>query len=304
MKIADLSAAEVMAQLAGEGLALETGPFAVRLRCPMPDAADFIRLVYPSNRVATGEVVHSDVAVRPQRGRRPWRREAQLYIDDQAMMQALPRRFAAPMLEWGSNFAIGSRAHHLLILHAAVVEKGGRAVVMAAVSGSGKSTLCAALVSAGWRLLSDEFGLIRPADGALMPVPRPISLKNESIEVVRRLMPKAVISPPYHDTAKGTLAYLRAPDAAVQRQFEPATPAWIVFPKFRAGAPLSIAPVPRAQAFADLVGNSMNYIALAERGFLAMARLVETCPAFTLEYSDIPAAIAHFEAISAGEAAA
>ncbi|WP_119421938.1 HprK-related kinase A [Desertibaculum subflavum] len=305
MKLGELSTDETAAQLAGAGLALETGPFAVNLRCAAPGAAAFIRLLYPEHRVATGEVVHTDVAVRPHfNRRRPWRREAQLHIDDRPLMQALPRRFAAPMLEWGLNFAIGSRAHHLLILHAAVVEKNGRAVVMAAVSGSGKSTLCAALVSAGWRLFSDEFGLIRPADGALMPVPRPVSLKNESIEVVRRLMPAAVISPPYHDTAKGTLAYLRPPDDAVRRQFEPAMPAWIVFPKFRAGAPLTATPVPRAQAFADLLANSMNYIALAERGFAAMARLVESCPAFALEYSDIPAAIAHFEGLAAGETAA
>lgn len=304
MRLQELSPAETAAQLAGTGLALETGPFAVNLRCAAPDAAAFIRLLYPEHRVATGEVVHTDVAVRRHfNRRRPWRREARLHIDDRPLMQPLPHRFAAPMLEWGLNFAIGSRAHHLLILHAAVVARGGRAVVMAAVSGSGKSTLCTALVSAGWRLFSDEFGLIRPADGALMPVPRPVSLKNESIDVVRRLMPQAVMSAPYHDTAKGTLAYLRPPDEAVRRQFEPAMPAWIVFPKFRAGASLKVTPVPRAQAFADLLANSMNYIALAERGFAAMAQLVESCPAFTLEYSDIPAAIAHFDALASGSVA-
>lgn len=302
MKLAEFPPLAAAAQLAGTGLALETGPFTVSLQCASPNAAEFIRLLYPQYRVATGEVVNVEVAVRPRfNRRRPWRREVQLHIDGRALMRSLPRRFAGPMLEWGLNFAIGSRAHHLLILHAAVVERGGRAVVMAAVSGSGKSTLCAALVGAGWRLLSDEFGLLRPADGALMPVPRPVSLKNESIEVVRRLMPHAVMSPPFHDTAKGTLAYLRAPDDAVRRQFEPAMPAWIVFPKFRAGAPLTVTPVPRAQAFADLLANSMNYIALAERGFTTMVRLVESCPAFALEYSDIPSAIAHFEALAVGE---
>ena len=41
----------------------------------------------------------------------------------------------------------------------------------------------------GWRLLSDEMTLLSTSDGQIYPVPRPISLKNESIDVIQKLSP-------------------------------------------------------------------------------------------------------------------
>ena len=76
------------------------------------------------------------------------------------------------------------------MLHAAVVERNGSALFLPAMPGSGKSTLCAALTYRGWRLFSDEFGLIEPARGAVLPLPRAIPLKNRSIEVIRRFAPQ------------------------------------------------------------------------------------------------------------------
>jgi predicted ATPase len=46
------------------------------------------------------------------------------------------------------------------MLHAAVVEKNGKALILPALPGSGKSTLSAALAMNGWRFLSDEFTMI------------------------------------------------------------------------------------------------------------------------------------------------
>ena len=59
-------------------------------------------------------------------------------------------------------------------------------MLLPAAPGSGKTTLCAGLSLRGWRLLSDEFGLIRPGTTDLVPVPRPMALKNESIDVIRQ----------------------------------------------------------------------------------------------------------------------
>ena len=82
------------------------------------------------------------------------------------------------MLEAGLNWCIGNLAHQYLVIHSATLERGGRALLMPAPPGSGKSTLCAALITRGWRLLSDEFALVDPATGLLVPVPRPVALKG------------------------------------------------------------------------------------------------------------------------------
>lgn len=57
------------------------------------------------------------------------------------------------LLQWGMNWCIAGHARHYLVLHAAVLERDGGAVVLPGDSGAGKSTLTAALMLAGRRLL-------------------------------------------------------------------------------------------------------------------------------------------------------
>ena len=78
--------------------------------------------------------------------RRHLRPQAILRCDGRVPFKPLPMAQAMPMLEWGLNWVISSHAHDCLVLHAAVVERDGQALVLAADPGSGKSTLCAALV--------------------------------------------------------------------------------------------------------------------------------------------------------------
>jgi ABC-type thiamine transport system ATPase subunit len=83
------------------------------------------------------------------------------------------------------NWCVAGHAHHYLMLHAAVLEKNGRAVVLPGDPGAGKSTLTAALMLDGWRLLSDEITLInRRRWTARTGLARPVSLKNASINII------------------------------------------------------------------------------------------------------------------------
>ncbi|TXL12561.1 hypothetical protein BMR05_15020 [Methylococcaceae bacterium HT4] len=82
------------------------------------------------------------------------------------------------------NWCISSQLNTYLIIHAAVIEKSGYAVIMPAPPGSGKSTLTASLIQEGWRLLSDELTIIDVQNACVVPFPRPVSLKNESIDII------------------------------------------------------------------------------------------------------------------------
>ena len=189
------------------------------------------------------------------------------------------------MLEWGLNWVISSHAHDCLVLHAAVVERDGRALVLAADPGSGKSTLCAALVHRGWRLLSDELALVSLASGLIRPIARPIGLKNASIEIVRALGPEVVVSEACPDTAKGTVAHMRPPGASVAAIDQPAKPAMLVFPKYRAGASLQSRPEGQAHALIELTRHAFNASVLAGDGFDALCAFVDAVRPFRIEYS-------------------
>ena len=207
---------------------------------------------------------------------------------------------ALGLAEWGLNYAIAQHAHQYLMLHAAVVERDGRTIIMPGQPGSGKSTLCAALLGQGWRLLSDEFALLSPEDGQLTPLPRPVSIKNAAIDLIRTRMPDAVIGPIATDTAKGTVAHLKAPLDSVRRADERATPAWLVFPEYDAAASETVlAPLSKGRSLMAAAESSFNYDVLGVTGFETVADLVDRCDCYTLTYHDLDEALARIADLTA-----
>lgn len=201
---------------------------------------------------------------------------------------------AHALFEWGLNWTIGSYAHNYLILHSAVVELDGCGTLLAATSGSGKSTLAAELTLQGWRLLSDELALI-DEDNSLVPCARPVSLKNQSIEVISTRHPGIHLGPLAKDTHKGTIAHLPAPCDSVVRNLETVKPRLIVFPKWRENASLRLEPVGSGQAALRLIDQSFNYPLLGRQGFERLADLVESAEAWDLEYASLDEARAALE---------
>ena len=202
-KIGDLPPRALKNILKGSGLAFKIGSFDVCLRTRLPWVAQDLRQQYAEYELSNGtELIDFHVTVQPPFAYRRWvRPQVSFYLDANTPFKPLPLAQGFAMFEWGLNWCIASNAHHFLNIHAAVVERGGRALVLPGAPGNGKSTLCAALVSQGWRLLSDEMTLVNLKDGLISPVPRPISLKNESIDVIRSLSPDVHIGRVVTDTA-------------------------------------------------------------------------------------------------------
>jgi HprK-related kinase A len=299
LTVASLSRAELEARLGGPGLSVQTGPFISRIHSPIERIAEGIATLYgdyPLREVDGFADFH--VHMRRSGGVRRWYRpQVSFDIDGLEPFEPLPQEHAFPMLEWALNWCISTRAHAYLMIHAAVIERDGFAAILPAPPGSGKSTLCAALVSRGWRLLSDELALIRPQDGLLLPVPRPISLKNRSIDVIRAFARDPVISRPVENTTKGTVAHVKAPSDSVARAHESARPAWIVFPKYEAGAATSLEPIARARAFFRVAENAFNYSPLGAVGFNTLADTIDRSAIYDFRYSELEEAIAVFGAL-------
>lgn len=304
MNLGELAAASSARRLRSQGLAFRTGRFAFRIRSDVPAVHRGLHLLYAEHPlVGDGEFCDFTLDLRFRRGLRRWiRPQVQLFHDHAALFEPMPAGHAMPLLEWSMNWCISATAHDHLVMHAAVLERDGDAVVLPAPPGSGKSTLCAALMFAGWRLLSDELALLSLADGRLWPLARPVSLKNRSIDVIRSAVPSAVFGEASHDTAKGTIAHLKVPGDQVMRADEPASPRWIVFPKWTEGVPLELAPRSRSSTLVQVSRNAFNVGVAGREGFAALAGALDRCDCYDLRYSSLPDAIAAFDRLAEGAA--
>ena len=301
MIVADLRHEALARTLAGAGLRLRTGPFVSRIRSRLPTLCDTIALHYAEHPLDDAEgFADFHVRLTAPRSLRRWVRPQVLFeFDDTAAFHPLPAGQAFPVLEWGLNWCVSAHCHQYLIVHAAVVEKSGSALLLPAPPGSGKSTLCAGLVTRGWRLLSDELALIDPATGRIIPLPRPIGLKNASIAVIRAFASRAVLGATVHDTAKGAVAHLKPPVDSVRRAAQAAMPRWVVLPRYEAGAGARLKPVARGRAFMQLADNAFNYHLHGRSGFELLAQLVEACACYELAYGDLEQAVQACETIAA-----
>jgi HprK-related kinase A len=225
---------------------------------------------------------------------RPWRRFVRpsvhlggdFVIPDAA---PLPLRHGLLAAEMAMNLQMALGQRRYLLLHASAVERDGAALLITGVSGAGKSTLAALLMGQGWRLMGDEFALLDPATGLVHAFPRLISLKNDAIDLVEAALPKARFGPRLDATPKGAIRHV-LPDAhALAAMDQSARAKLILFPNF--GAQTAQREVLPSETFVRLTQASTNYVALGERGFDALTRLVQGVPARAIDYPDTATAL-------------
>ena len=275
-------------------LSLQIGPVSFRIgsawRAPL-DALAKLYAGYPEPE----RICDFTVRLEPEKPWRRWLRPSVAIHGDYILPDAAPMALAHGLLaaEMGMNLQMALGQKHHLLLHAASVEKDGRALILTGESGAGKSTLAALLGERGWRLMGDEFALLGLDDGLLRPFPRAISLKNGAIRVMEGEVAPDRFGPRLDGTPKGAIRHLRPNRAALDAMAEPARPALILFPRF--GEAAAARAVGQAEIFMRLTQASTNYVALGAAAFEALTRLVGDCPAAAIDYPDADSAIALVE---------
>ncbi len=268
-------------------IALQTGPLRIRVQTALPDVADSLRRLY-AQHPCLWDPPFADFHVEvcsPGNLRRWLRPQAVFLVEGEPTFEPLPREQAPALFEWGFNWVVAAGCSQWLNIHAACLERNGHALILPAPPGSGKSTLCATLAYRGWRLLSDELTLLDPESLQVHGLARPINLKNASIELMQRFVPQAVWGPTVYDTVRGKVTHLAPPTDSVARMQEAATPRWVVFPRYVAGAEPLLQPRSKASTFAHFAQNAFNYSVQGERGFRAVAELLQRCDCYEFQYS-------------------
>ena len=275
---------------------LQVGPVAFRIGSEWAEPVEAVKRLYVGYPSPAG-VCDFTVRLEAEKPWRRWLRPSVAIRGDYTLPDAAPLALEHGLLaaEMGMNLQMALGQKHYLLLHAATVERDGRALLMTGSSGAGKSTLAALLGEHGWRLLGDEFALLDLDDGRVHPFPRAISLKNQAIHVMEEIAGSDRLGPWLRNTPKGTIRHLRPNEDSIARMQEPARPVMILFPGFGRDVERAIRPVGEAEVFVRLTQASTNYVTLGERGFDALANLVRGVPARAIDYPDTQSALALVE---------
>ena len=275
---------------------LQVGPVAFRIGSQWPEPIEALRSLYTGYPAPAG-MCNFTVRLEAEKPWRRWVRPSVAIRGDYMLPDAAPLALEHGLLagEMGMNLQMALGMKRYLLLHAATVEREGRAFLMTGASGAGKSTLSALLGENGWRLMGDEFALLDLEEGCLHPFPRAISLKNQAIHLMEAITGPDRLGPLLRNTPKGTIRHLRPNRESIARMDEPARPVLILFPGFGRELERAVRLVGQAEVFVRLTQASTNYVSLGEPGFNALTRLVGEVPARAIDYSDTETALSLVE---------
>jgi hypothetical protein len=184
-------------------------------------------------------------------------------------------------LEKDITVALQLRQPELLFLHAAALEHGGRAWLLAGDSGNGKSTTTWGLLHHGFGYLSDELSAIDLSTLKVRAYPHALCMKRRPPE--RYPLPADVL-----DLCETIHVPVRALPAPVFAQ--PCTPAAVLLVHYRAdlGAP-SLRLMSHAEAGARLYAVTLNALAHPGHGLDAAILLAGRVPCYALESAELQA---------------
>lgn len=284
---------QIKDQFSVKNYLITIGPFSVFISCDHAHLHSSILSLYRYFPLTTGDFSDFRLNMIRPRGLRRWiRPQINFSVDGFIPFKPLPKDQGLALFEWGLNWCITNYCHEYLIIHAAVVEKNGKTIILPAPPGAGKSTLCAALVCEGWRLLSDELALISlDSSPLIVPLCRPVCLKNRSINIIKEKYPHAEFGPICRDTSKGDVAHMLAPQNSVDKMLIYSNPRWIVFPRYSPASKTLLSQRSKAQTFFEIARQSFNFHVLGESGFDVLKEIVDECSCYDFQYSNLNEAI-------------
>ena len=191
----------------------------------------------------------------------------------------LPPGFGSPIwresVMWGTPAAVCAVRRGLVSIHAASVDIGGVAVILAGPGTFGKTTLGGAFLQAGFRLLSDDIVCCEMSpEPAVLPGPAILRLRRDAFA---RLDFSAVATP--HELGRKVGLVINAS----RRGDASRVPLAGVVLLRRSSGEIALTPVPPAEAIRDLFALSFKGVLDQRQSFEDLSRLVSAVPVWNLE---------------------
>ena len=222
-----------------------------------------------------------------------------LYDGTDLLLASNDAVYLVDVLLWTINQRTVRDTQHHLLVHAAAAGNGRRAALFPAPSGSGKTTLVAGLLQRGLQYFTDETVAIDLASMVIHPYPRSLSVKEGSWPVLSTLRP---------DRPEDLLRFSAGQWHVDPRSIGdggiavPAPAAFVVAPRFIAGATTRLEPMSRADAVVMLARSCFNLGGHGAAGLDALAGVARSSACYRLVMGDLGTASALVDDVLHGRA--
>lgn len=182
------------------------------------------------------------------------------------------------------------------LLHAGVLARDGKAILLPGRSGSGKTTLTATMAANGWQYFSDELALIDSASCRVRPFPQAMVIKSGSLPGLGRYYPGLADLPGHRRIDGRTVRFLPPAIAkpAVSND-EPMEIGALFFPVYLPQVKAECVPLSPIEALPRLAAAGSSQRSLTGPDIEALIQLADTRPCYSLYFDDPETAMAMIE---------
>jgi len=214
-----------------------------------------------------------------------------IYCDGKPEGQARQLSQLAPLVK-SALWVRSVNAHDFLLdLHAGVVGKDGRCILLPAAAGSGKSSLTAALTHGGFGYYSDEVALVERGSFLVAPVPLSVCVKSTGWDLMSRYFPEIADLPTHRRDDGKIVRYV--PPRASRVQKDPALVSHIFFPLYQKDEPTRLEPLSRCNALARLMDQCVALrLHLDQDMVRELVRWIAGIDCYALTFSSLEEAVA------------
>ena len=185
-----------------------------------------------------------------------------------------------------------------IVVHAALLTRAGRGVMVVGPSFAGKSTLATALWRNGWALMSDDLVFIDAQHRIASPAPRRVSLRFESRRLVGDPLWSAIAdTPSCVKTEKGLFFHPHEVSDSLKPAQTPLSAIFFLARREAAAGPAEVCVINPAKASLSLVPYAFNVRTQPfVEGLRRVRPLLEHVPAFDLGRGELHAMVEAVEA--------
>jgi hypothetical protein len=204
-----------------------------------------------------------------------------IYRDTERIFRNDAQAAVLKHIMWDIQSQVQQRARDFLLLHAGSVASNGGALLLPAPMDAGKSTLTAALLTRGFRYLSDELGAVDPVTTRAYPFPRKIALETSAMDLFPGLKERLQdrTGGPWDDP----LDRFVRPEDLGSAVSGPSPIRWLVFPEGNPTGSARLRAISKAEAAQRMARYSFNLHRYEDRGVVLLGRVAADAEAHVLE---------------------